>query len=158
MTAKYVGGPPLGRRVGDSVAAASLAFPQKDARNAMPTLAAAIDSLRGAVQDRGALVILYLNFDRYAKIEEIYGWEKLDAVLDTTARELASVLAETPLRAARLALSHANDDDFLLFYVPPMEPPGREEGDDGDISETLIARLNEGIADALERIHGAEVA
>jgi len=158
VTAKYVGGPPLGRRVGDSVAAASLAFPGKDARNAMPTLAAAIDSLRGAVQDRGALVILYLNFDRYAKIEEIYGWEKLDAVLDTTARELAVILAETPLRAARLALSHANDDDFLLFYVPPNEPPGREDADDGYISEPLIARLNEGIADALERIHGADVA
>jgi len=110
------------------------------------------------VQERGALVILYLNFDRYAKIEEIYGWEKLDAVLDTTARELATILAETPLRAARLALSHSNDDDFLLFYVPPYEPPGREEGDDGDISEALIAQLHEGIADALERIHGADVA
>jgi EAL domain-containing protein (putative c-di-GMP-specific phosphodiesterase class I)/GGDEF domain-containing protein len=144
--------------VGDSVAAASLSLPDKDARNSLPTLAAAIDSLRSPVQDRGALVILYLNFDRYAKIEEIYGWEKLDAVLDTTARELARILAETPLRAARLAVSHLNDDDFLLFYVPPIDPPGREEGDDGNLSEALVGRLHEGIADCLERTHGADIA
>ena len=158
MTARFTGGPPLGRRVGDSIAAASRALPDKDARNALPTLGAAIDSLRSPVQDRGALVILYLNFDRYGKIEEIYGWEKLDAVLDTTARELARILAETPLRAARLALSHANDDDFLLFYVPPMEPPGREDGDDGELSDPLVARLHEGIAECLEQIHGPDIA
>ena len=158
MTARYTGVPPLGRRVGDSIAAASKALPDKDARNSIPTLADVIDGLRSPVQDRGALVILYLNFDRYAKIESIYGWEKLDAVLDTTARELANVLAETPLRAARLALSHLNDDDFLLFYVPPVEPPGREEGIKGDLSEALVARLHEGIAECLEQIHGADVA
>ncbi len=133
-------------------------MPARDARNSLPTLAAAIDSLRTPVQDRGALVILYLNFDRYAKIEEIYGWEKLDAVLDTTARELARILSETPLRAARLAVSHLNDDDFLLFYVPPVEPPSREDGDDGDLSEELVGRLHAGIADCLEQVHGADIA
>ncbi len=158
MTTRFVGPPLLGRRVGDSVAAASLALPDKDARNSLPTLTAAIESLRSPVQDRGALVILYLNFDRYSKVEEIYGWEKLDAVLDTTARELAHILAETPLRAARLAVSHINDDDFLLFYVPPVEPPGEEDGDDGDMSDPLIARLHEAIADCLEQVHGADIA
>ena len=158
MTSRLPGGPLFGRRVGDSIAAASRSLPARDARNALPTLAAAIDSLRTPVQERGALVILYLNFDRYAKVEEIYGWEKLDAVLDTTARELARILAETPLRIARLAVSHVNDDDFLLFYVPPNEPPGREDGDDGDLSEELVARLHTGIAECLEQTHGADVA
>ncbi len=148
----------LGRRAGDSIAAAAVALPARDARNALPTLPMAIDSLRSAVQERGALVILYLNFDRYAKIEEIYGWEKLDAVLDTTARELCRKLAETPLRAARLAVSHVNDDDFVLFYVPPREPPGREEGDDGDLTDPLVQRLHDSIADCLERKHGPDIA
>ncbi|MGI8508563.1 MAG: EAL domain-containing protein [Gemmatimonadaceae bacterium] len=147
-----------GRRVGDSVAAAAKLLPARDARNALPTLNAAIDSLRSAVQERGALVILYLNFDRYAKIEEIYGWEKLDAVLDTTARELCRKLAETPLRAARLAVSHVNDDDFVLFYVPPREPPGREEGDDGDLTDPLVQRLHDSIAECLEQTHGPDIA
>ena len=158
MTARSFGGPPLGRRVGDSIAAAANALPAKDARNSLPTLAAAIDSLRSAVQERGALVILYLNFDRYAKVEEIYGWEKLDAVLDTTARELVRILAETPLRAARLAVSHANDDDYLLLYVPPVETASGDEVADGDVSEGLAARLQEEIAECLNRIHGADIA
>jgi EAL domain-containing protein (putative c-di-GMP-specific phosphodiesterase class I) len=158
VTARSFGGPPLGRRVGDSIAAAANALPAKDARNSLPTLAAAIDSLRSAVQERGALVILYLNFDRYAKVEEIYGWEKLDAVLDTTARELVRILAETPLRAARLAVSHANDDDYLLLYVPPVETASGDEVADGDVSEGLAARLQEEIAECLNRIHGADIA
>ncbi|MEO7218548.1 MAG: EAL domain-containing protein [Gemmatimonadaceae bacterium] len=158
MTANFVGRPPLGRRVGDSIAAASVALPEKDARNSLPTLAAAIDSLRNPVQDRGALVILYLNFDRYAKLEEIYGWEKLDAVLDTTARELVHILAETPLRAARLAVSHINDDDFLLLYVPPFRDDDGAGGVDGDLSESLVVRLQAGVAECLERVHGQDVA
>ena len=134
----------LGRRASDSVAAAASALPLKDARNSLPTIGAAIDGLRAPVQERGALVVLYLNFDRYAKVEEIYGWEKLDAVLDTTARELVRHLAETPLRAGRLAVAHPNDDDFILLYVPPREPPGREEGDDGDLSGEVAARIGIG--------------
>jgi EAL domain-containing protein (putative c-di-GMP-specific phosphodiesterase class I) len=147
-----------GRRVGDSVAAASVALPAKDARNALPSLASAIDSLRSDVQARGALVILYLNFDRYAKIEEIYGWEKLDAVLDTTVHELARILAETPFRAARLAVSQQNDDDFLVLYVPPVDAADDSDGSFGDLSDGLALRLQEGIAESLERAHGADIA
>ncbi|MGI8549004.1 MAG: hypothetical protein ACR2M1_17060, partial [Gemmatimonadaceae bacterium] len=148
----------LGRRAGDSIAAAATSLPARDARNALPTVPMAVDSLRSAVQERGALVILYLNFDRYAKIEEVYGWEKLDAVLDTTARELCRKLAETPLRAARLSVSHVNDDDFVLFYVPPREPRGTEEGDDGDLTDLLVQRLHDSIADCLEQKHGPDIA
>jgi len=161
VTGPFTGGPPLGRRVGDSIAAASRALPVKDARNSLPTLATAIDSLRSAVQDRGALVILYLNFDRYAKVEEIYGWEKLDAVLDTTAHELVRILAETPFRAARLAVSHVNDDDYLLLYVPPVETTesaSDDEKPEADLSEALIARLQAEIGESLNRIHGADIA
>ena len=41
-------------------------------------------------KDRGELVVLYFNFVRYSKVEEIYGWEKLDAVLETTASAVKS--------------------------------------------------------------------
>ncbi len=148
----------FGRRAGDSVAAAARALPGRDARTALPTVAAAIDGLRSPVQERGALVIIYFNFDRYAKVEEIYGWEKLDAVLDTTAQELARMLAETPLRAARLAVSYVNDDDFILFYIPPRTPPGLTENDDGDLTDDLVHKLAQGISECLEKCHGPDVA
>ncbi len=40
-----------------------------------------IERSRQLFKDRGVLVVLYLIFVRYSKIEEIVGWEKLDAVL-----------------------------------------------------------------------------
>jgi len=146
------------RRATDSIAAAAASLPAKDARMRIPTVSAALDGLRSAVQERGALVVLYLNFDRYAKIEEIYGWERLDAVLDTTAREICRLLAETPLRTARLAVSYMNDDDFVLFYVPPREPPGTDPSADGDVTEELIHLLHHGIADCLEHAYGSDIA
>lgn len=149
---------PPHRRATDSVAAAALSLPAKDARTRIPMVSAAIDGMRGAVQERGALVILYLNFDRYAKIEEIYGWERLDAVLDTTARELCRLLAETPLRTARMAVSNLNDDDFILLYVPPREPPGLDPAADGEVTEELVQLLHHGIAECLERTYGTDIA
>lgn len=127
-------------------------LPANDPRTGLPTVAAAIDGVRQAVQEHGELVILYLNFDRFAKIEEIYGWERLDAVLDTTARELGHLLQETPLWDARLAVSFANDDDFVLFHVP------RNGEADGAVTEVLLGRLHEGITACLERSYGADVA
>ena len=64
----------------------------------IPTVSSAIDSVRQSIQERKELLVLYFNFDRYAKIEEIYGWEKLDEILQTTGGgdcrvpELESVL------------------------------------------------------------------
>jgi len=54
------------------------------AQEKVPTVSATLEVLRKPIQERGELVILYFNFDRYQKIEEIYGWEKLDEILETT--------------------------------------------------------------------------
>jgi hypothetical protein len=39
------------------------------AQEKIPTVAASIESLRKPIQERGELVILYFNFDRYTKVE-----------------------------------------------------------------------------------------
>ena len=57
----------------------------RDSLTGLPTLPVAIERSRQLFKERGELVVLYFNFVRYSKIEEIYGWEKLDAVLETTA-------------------------------------------------------------------------
>jgi len=61
-----------------------------------------------------------------------------------------------------LAVSHLNDDDFLLFYVPPADPldrdGGTDGGTDGDLSEDLAVRLQQGIAERLEQVHGVDIA
>ena len=62
-----------------------------DSLTGLPTLPVMIERSRQLFKERGELVVLYFNFVRYSKIEEIYGWEKLDAVLETTAQRGARV-------------------------------------------------------------------
>src|SRR5690606_32947170 len=81
----------------------------------LPTLPVMIERCRGPFKERGELVVLYFNFVRYSKIEEIYGWEKLDAVLETTAGAVREFLAGSALRTSRMMVSFINDDDFVLF-------------------------------------------
>jgi EAL domain-containing protein (putative c-di-GMP-specific phosphodiesterase class I) len=111
-----------------------------------------IDSLRQQVQEHGYVVIYYLNFDRYAKVEEIYGWEKLDAVLDSTARELVRLLHDTHLQGSRLTVSYPNDDDFVLFHVPSSDKL------EDDITDEFVRALHDSLASCIERTHGPDIA
>jgi EAL domain-containing protein (putative c-di-GMP-specific phosphodiesterase class I) len=120
----------------------------------LPAVPAVIESARGAIQQRGELVVLYFNFVRYAKIEEIYGWEKLDAVLGTTANAMREFLAESPLSTARLAVNFPNDDDFVLFDIPAE---GHTPTSDAQITE-IVGKLQDHVASRIERVHGSEIA
>ncbi len=64
----------------------------------LPTLPVMIERSRQLIKERGELIVLYFNFVRYSKIEEIYGWEKLDAVLETTAQAVREFLDASALR------------------------------------------------------------
>ncbi len=116
-------------------------------------LGVAIERVRSAVQESGELQVVYLTFDRFSKIEEIYGWEKLDSVLYTTASTLQQLLRHTVLNRAVLSTAFVHDDDFILLHVP-----GIGERLNVDISEGLARRLRDGILDRLESVYGADVA
>ena len=73
-----------------------------DSLTGLPTLPVMIERSRNLFKERGELVVLYLNFVRYSKIEEIYGWEKLDAVLETTAAAVREFLDDTALGTSRV--------------------------------------------------------
>ena len=87
-----------------------------DSLTGLPTLPVMIERSRALFKERGELVVLYLNFVRYSKVEEIYGWEKLDAVLETTASAVREFLNEAS-SASRLMVCFTHDDDFILFHV-----------------------------------------
>ncbi|MEX0912331.1 MAG: hypothetical protein WD031_02795, partial [Gemmatimonadota bacterium] len=50
-----------------------------------PTLPVMMERGREMLERTGRITILYIEFVRYSKLEEIYGWQKLDEVLQTTA-------------------------------------------------------------------------
>jgi len=126
----------------------------RDSLTRLPTVAATVDSVRKAIQERGELVILYFNFDRYSKVEEVYGWEKLDSVLETTGSAMREYLQQTHLGSSRLVVAFPNDDDFIFFHVPSEDTPAAT---DAELTE-LTSGLKDAVASQIEQIHGEDIA
>ncbi|HEY9227708.1 MAG TPA: EAL domain-containing protein, partial [Gemmatimonadaceae bacterium] len=125
-----------------------------DSLTGLPTLPVMIERSRNLFKERGELVVLYLNFVRYSKIEEIYGWEKLDAVLETTAAAVREFLDDTALSTSRVMVSFTADDDFIFFHVPAA---GVAAASEGDITE-MVTRLQRHVGARIEAQHGEDIA
>jgi len=125
-----------------------------DSLTGLPTLPVMIERSRALFKERGELVVLYLNFVRYSKIEEIYGWEKLDAVLETTATAVREFLDDTALSTSRLMVSFTNDDDFIFFHVPATGVAAASENEVTDIT----TRLQRHVGGRIEAQHGEDIA
>lgn len=125
-----------------------------DSLTGLPTLPVMIERSRQRFKERGELVVLYFNFVRYSKIEEIYGWEKLDAVLETTATAVREFLDDTSPNPSRLMVSFMNDDDFIFFHVPAT---GVAAATEAEITE-MVSRLQRHVQSRIETQHGEEIA
>ncbi|MEO5588035.1 MAG: hypothetical protein ABIS03_00515, partial [Gemmatimonadaceae bacterium] len=120
----------------------------------IPTVSAAIDSVRHSIQERKELLVLYFNFDRYTKIEEIYGWEKLDEVLHTTSNAIREFVSSSPFSYSEVMVNFTNDDDFVLFHIPS---PNTAVPNDDVITE-FTAKLHQFLAGRIEEEHGEDIA
>ena len=125
-----------------------------DSLTGLPTLPVSIERSRQFFKERGELVVLYFNFVRYSKIEEIYGWEKLDAVLETTASAVREFLDDDDLGDSRVMVSFTNDDDFIFFHVPQ---DGVAAATEGEITE-MVTRLQRHVGAQIETAHGEDIA
>ena len=142
---------------GDAVDAAERAEQAQmlyDFMTGLPTLPVMIERVRPQFKERGELVVFYFNFVRYSKIEEIYGWEKLDAVLETTAAAVKEFLDGYSLQASRVMVSYTNDDDFIFFHMPPA---GEGQASEQQIT-TMVSRLQAHVAERIEIAHGEDIA
>ncbi|HEX6911413.1 MAG TPA: EAL domain-containing protein [Longimicrobium sp.] len=118
-----------------------------------PTLPVMMERGREMLDRRGRLTLLYIEFVRYSKLEEIYGWEKLDEVLQTTATAVRDFYARYEAADSVMMVSHTGDDDFIFF------------ADLGDEVEKTEMRINEMAKDLetevrsrLETEHGEDIA
>ena len=125
-----------------------------DTLTGLPTIPVMIERTRADFKANTELIVLYLHFVRYSKIEEIYGWEKLDDVLETTAGAVREYLDSHRLRATRMMVSYANDDDFIFFHVPTPEGGSESERALTD----LTGRVRDYVIAQLEKTHGEEIA
>jgi EAL domain-containing protein (putative c-di-GMP-specific phosphodiesterase class I)/DNA-binding NarL/FixJ family response regulator len=144
---------PNGAALADRIERAEYEHMLYDARTGLPTLPVAIERSRALIKERGEVAVLYLNFVRYSKLEEIYGWEKLDAVLETTAEAVREILSGSSLSGSRALVSFTNDADLVLLHVPTSRA---RAATDAEIHE-LASRLETHVAQRLEAAHGEDV-
>jgi EAL domain-containing protein (putative c-di-GMP-specific phosphodiesterase class I) len=129
----------------------------------LPTVAEVIEETRALIIARGEVVVLYLAFGRLAKLEEVYGWEKLDAVLATAAAAVADTLRAEPIASGphqlRPAVSYPYDEDIVCLHVPTARAPTADAGTDRvpDVTR-LVARLQGAVSGRVEGAFGDEIA
>jgi EAL domain-containing protein (putative c-di-GMP-specific phosphodiesterase class I)/GGDEF domain-containing protein len=125
-----------------------------DKLTGFPTLAVMIERARELLERRGELTVLYIHFVWYEKIEEIYGWQKLDDVLETTAQALRRFYAEQHAPGENIMMvSHIADDDFILFTEVPASRAAAEQRL-RKISEEIESYLRTNVEEA----HGEDIA
>ena len=126
-----------------------------DSLTGLPTLPVAIERSRQLFKERGELVVLYFNFVRYSKIEEIYGWEKLDAVLETTASAVREFLDDDDARrVARDGELHQRRRLHLL----PRAGERRRRGDGRRDHRDGRRACSDTSAAQIEAAHGEDIA
>jgi EAL domain-containing protein (putative c-di-GMP-specific phosphodiesterase class I)/DNA-binding response OmpR family regulator len=125
-----------------------------DKLTGFPTLPVMIQRARELLGTRGELTILYIHYVWYSKIEEIYGWQKLDDVLETTAMAVREFYSrEHPSSENLMMVSHIADDDFILFTHIPVVPELAERR-----LKTLTAQLEGFLRSRVEEEHGEDIA
>lgn len=125
-----------------------------DKLTGFPTLAVMIDRARALLERRNELTVLYIHFVWYEKIEEIYGWQKLDDVLETTAAAVREFYARQHTSGESVVMvSHIADDDFILFTEVPAAPELAERQ-----LRTLAQRLETELRANVEQAHGEDIA
>jgi EAL domain-containing protein (putative c-di-GMP-specific phosphodiesterase class I)/GGDEF domain-containing protein len=125
-----------------------------DKLTGFPTLPVMIDRGRELLESRGELTVLYIHFVWYEKIEEIYGWQKLDDVLETTAHAVREFYAnETSPGENIMMVSHIADDDFILFTEVPSSPYAAEQR-----LRVISERLERFLRGNIEDVHGDDIA
>ena len=125
-----------------------------DKLTGFPTLPVMIERARDLLEQRGELTIMYIHFVWYEKVEEIYGWQKLDDVLESTAEAIRDFcMREHPLSENLMMVSHIADDDFILF----MEL-GSPSGEAERRLRALAGQLGAFLRDRIESAHGEDIA
>lgn len=118
-----------------------------------PTLPVMIERGREMLERTGRITILYIEFVRYSKLEEIYGWQKLDEVLQTTANAVREFYDRQRGEEENLLMvSHAGDDDFIFF----TDLRGSTEAAEMRINE-IGEQLEEEVRRRIEMEHGEDI-
>jgi EAL domain-containing protein (putative c-di-GMP-specific phosphodiesterase class I)/GGDEF domain-containing protein len=127
----------------------------------LPALDEVIAEARSQIAARGEVTVLYLSFGRFAKLEQVYGWEKLDAVLRTVGEAVTDCLRDahagdhSPTIRAAVAFPH--DEDVVCLEVPSGTAASTAIKAEAELSR-LAGELQTAVAGRVEAVYGREIA
>ncbi|HKY31237.1 MAG TPA: GGDEF domain-containing phosphodiesterase [Candidatus Polarisedimenticolia bacterium] len=136
-----------GRRAGDGAHAEALRLKAAlhDRVTDLPSVPVVLETVRALFQKTRSVGIVSVEVDPLARIESVYGWQVVDALLKDAAAELRLLTGDVMPAGAVLCQSGVHADRFLLFLPLPKEAPGRRSGPlDGArraVEERLAARF-----------------
>ncbi len=91
-----------------------------DTVSGLPTIPVIVDALREWLLVDHEVGVLFIDFEKYAHIEDYYGWEVFDDVLREAAKALKRLLGTLFSTEDLIAINRPSGSEFYVFLsVPP---------------------------------------
>jgi EAL domain-containing protein (putative c-di-GMP-specific phosphodiesterase class I)/CheY-like chemotaxis protein len=133
-----------------------------DTVSGLPTIPVIVDALREWLLVDQEVGVLFVDFEKYAHIEDFYGWEVFDDVLKEAARALKRLLGTLFSTEDLIAINRPSGSEFYIFLsVPPGlrgdEMLDRLQRKARQLEESLRATLSEKFQHRIQRKIGLYV-
>jgi EAL domain-containing protein (putative c-di-GMP-specific phosphodiesterase class I)/CheY-like chemotaxis protein len=133
-----------------------------DTVSGLPTIPVIVDALREWLLVDQEVGVLFIDFEKYAHIEDYYGWEVFDDVLREAAKALKRLLGTLFSTEDLIAINRPSGSEFYVFLSVPPGLRGDEilEGlqrKARQIEESLRATLSEKFEHRIQRKIGLYV-
>ncbi len=133
-----------------------------DTVSGLPTIPVIVDALREWLLVDQEVGVLFIDFEKYAHIEDYYGWEVFDDVLREAAKALKRLLGTLFSTGDLIAINRPSGSEFYVFLSVPPGLRGDEilerlQRKARQIEESLQATLSEKFQNRIQRKIGLYV-
>ncbi len=133
-----------------------------DTVSGLPTIPVIVDALREWLLVDQEVGVLFIDFEKYAHIEDYYGWEVFDDVLREAAKALKRLLGTLFSTEDLIAINRPSGSEFYVFLSVPPGLRGDEilerlQRKARQIEESLRATLSEKFEHRIQRKIGLYV-
>jgi EAL domain-containing protein (putative c-di-GMP-specific phosphodiesterase class I)/FixJ family two-component response regulator len=133
-----------------------------DTVSGLPTIPVIVDALREWLLVDHEVGVLFIDFEKYAHIEDYYGWEVFDDVLREAAKALKRLLGTLFSTEDLIAINRPSGSEFYVFLSVPAGLRGDEiverlQRKARQIEESLRATLSEKFQHRIHRKIGLYV-
>jgi EAL domain-containing protein (putative c-di-GMP-specific phosphodiesterase class I)/FixJ family two-component response regulator len=133
-----------------------------DTLSGLPTIPVIVDALREWLLVDQEVGVLFIDFEKYAHIEDYYGWEVFDDILREAAKALKRLLGTLLSTGDLIAINRPSGSEFYVFLSVPPGLRGDEilerlQRKARQIEESLRATLSEKFEHRIQRKIGLYV-